>query len=113
MLERMGIRSDVAGDGREAVEMMRLIPYDLILMDCQMPEMNGYEASMEIRRAEGQNRRTVIVAMTAEALEGSREHCLACGMDDFIAKPVKVENLVEAIRKWAPAASKTEQVYGR
>jgi len=51
--------------------------------------------------------------MTAEALEGSREHCLACGMDDFIAKPVKVENLVEAIRKWAPAASKTEQVYGR
>jgi two-component system, sensor histidine kinase and response regulator len=113
MLERMGIRSDVAGNGREAVDMVRLIPYDLILMDCQMPEMNGYEASMEIRRAEGQKRRTVIIAMTAEALEGSREHCLACGMDDFIAKPVKVESLVETIRKWTPAASKTDQVYGR
>jgi signal transduction histidine kinase/CheY-like chemotaxis protein len=113
MLERMGIRADVAGNGREAVDMLRLIPYDLILMDCQMPEMNGYEASIEIRRSQGQKRRTVIIAMTAEALEGSREHCLACGMDDFIAKPVKVESLVEAIRKWAPEASRTDQVYGR
>jgi signal transduction histidine kinase/CheY-like chemotaxis protein len=113
MLERMGIRADVAGNGREAVDMMRLIAYDLILMDCQMPEMNGYEASIEIRRLEGQKRRTAIIAMTAEALEGSREHCLASGMDDFIAKPVKVESLVEAIRKWAPAASRTDQAYGR
>ncbi|HWC98137.1 MAG TPA: response regulator, partial [Candidatus Sulfopaludibacter sp.] len=103
MLERMGIRSDVAANGLEAVEMTRLIPYDLIFMDCQMPEMNGYDASLEIRRREGAERRIVIIAMTAEALAGSREHCLACGMDDFVAKPVKLESLVDAIKKWAPS----------
>ncbi len=107
MLERMGIRADVAADGREAVEMTRMIPYDIVFMDCQMPEMNGYEASVEIRRREGADRRTVIIAMTAEALEGSRELCLASGMDDFIPKPVKLESLLEALKRWAPLASKT------
>ena len=107
MLERMGIRADLAGNGREAVDMTRLILYDLIFMDCQMPEMNGYEATIEIRRCEGSERRTVIIAMTAEALEGSREHCLSSGMDDYIPKPVRIENLVEALKRWAPLASKT------
>jgi len=107
MLERMGIRADVAANGREAVEMMRMMHYDLIFMDCQMPEMNGYEAATEIRRREGSERRTVIVAMTAEALEGSREQCLASGMDDYIPKPVKPESLVETLRKWVPLASRT------
>ena len=107
ILERMGIRADVAANGREAVEMMRMMHYDLIFMDCQMPEMNGYEASLEIRRREGAERRAVIVAMTAEALEGSREQCLASGMDDFIPKPVKLESLVEALKKWVPLASRT------
>ncbi|SPE33318.1 putative Histidine kinase [Candidatus Sulfopaludibacter sp. SbA3] len=107
MLERMGIRADVAGNGREAVDMTRMIHYDLIFMDCQMPEMNGYEAATEIRRREGAGRRAVIIAMTAEALEGSREHCLTSGMDDFIPKPVKLESLVEALKKWAPLASET------
>ena len=107
MLERMGMRADVAGNGREAVEMTRMIPYDLIFMDCQMPEMNGYEAAAEIRRREGADRRAVIIAMTAEALEGSREQCLASGMDDFVPKPVKLDSLVEALKRWAPLASKT------
>jgi signal transduction histidine kinase/DNA-binding response OmpR family regulator len=107
MLERMGMRADVAGNGREAVEMTRMIPYDLIFMDCQMPEMNGYEAAAEIRRREGADRRAVIIAMTAEALDGSREQCLASGMDDFVPKPVKLESLVEALKRWAPLASKT------
>jgi CheY-like chemotaxis protein len=87
--------------------MTRLIVYDLIFMDCQMPEMNGFEAAMEIRRREGPEHRVVIIAMTAEALEGSREHCLSSGMDDFIPKPVRLESLIEALKRWVPLASKT------
>ena len=107
ILEKMGIRADVAANGREAVEMLRILSYDLIFMDCQMPEMNGYEAAREIRRREGNKRRAVIIAMTAEALEGCREACIAAGMDDYIAKPVKVESLSEALKKWTPLAHKT------
>jgi signal transduction histidine kinase/CheY-like chemotaxis protein len=102
MLERLGIRADVAGNGREAVEMQRLVHYDLILMDCQMPEMTGYEAAAAIRLMEGAERQISIVAMTAEALNGCRERCLEAGMDDFITKPVKMETLVETVRRWAP-----------
>jgi CheY-like chemotaxis protein len=100
MLERLGIRADVAANGREAVEMQKLVHYDLILMDCQMPEMTGYEASGAIRLMEGSDRQTIIVAMTAEALEGCRERCLESGMDDFITKPVKIETLIESIKRW-------------
>jgi signal transduction histidine kinase/CheY-like chemotaxis protein len=106
-LERMAIRADVAANGREAVELARTTRYDLILMDCQMPEMNGYQAAMEIRRQEGSERRAVIIAMTADALPGNRELCLASGMDDFLPKPVKLERLVEVLKKWAPLPSGT------
>jgi CheY-like chemotaxis protein len=98
MLERLGVRADVAANGREAVEMVQLLPYDVIFMDCQMPEMNGYEATAEIRRREGPHRMTII-AMTAEAMAGSRDQCIEAGMDDFISKPVKLEDLVEAFEK--------------
>jgi signal transduction histidine kinase/CheY-like chemotaxis protein len=107
MLERLGIRADVAANGREAVEMQRLVHYDLILMDCQMPEMTGYEAAGAIRLLEGMERHTVIVAMTAEALEGCRERCLESGMDDFITKPVKIETLIESIKHWIPETVRT------
>ena len=103
MLEKLGLRADLAADGREAVAMFGLVPYDLIFMDCQMPEMDGYAAAREIRRMEGPNRRVAIVAMTAEVLAGCREQCLAAGMDDHIAKPVKMDILYEALRNWVPA----------
>jgi signal transduction histidine kinase/CheY-like chemotaxis protein len=100
MLERLGLRADVAADGQEAVQMHDMRPYDLILMDCHMPEMDGYAATAEIRRREGSRARIPIVAMTAEAMEGCRENCLEAGMDDYIAKPVKLDDLAEALRRW-------------
>ncbi len=106
-LERMAIRADVATNGREALELARTTHYDLILMDCQMPEMNGYQAATEIRRQEGSGRRAVIIAMTADALPGNREQCLVSGMDDFLPKPVKLERLVEVLKKWSPLPSGT------
>ncbi len=98
MLAKLGIRADVAGNGREAVEMLKLLPYDLVFMDCQMPEMDGYEAVAQIRKLEGPNRRVRVVAMTAEAIAGCRERCLDAGMDDYITKPVSMEPLLQALR---------------
>jgi len=105
MLERVGLRPDVAGNGREAVEMCAMLPYDLIFMDCQMPEMDGYTATAEIRKRLGPDGRAAIVAMTAEAMEGARERCLAAGMDDYITKPVRLDEMIEALKKWVPAGT--------
>jgi PAS domain S-box-containing protein len=99
LLERLGLRADVAANGKEAIHMLDLMPYDLVFMDCQMPEMNGYEATREIRRIENGSRRVRIVAMTAEAVSGTRDRCLAAGMDDFISKPVTAEDLIAAIER--------------
>jgi signal transduction histidine kinase/CheY-like chemotaxis protein len=95
MLERLGLRADIAANGREAVEMFEQLPYDLILMDCQMPEMDGFQATREIRRREGAVRRVRIIAMTADPL--ARDSCIAAGMDGYISKPVRFADLVTLI----------------
>jgi CheY-like chemotaxis protein len=101
MLAKYGCRVDVAANGLEAVELFGQLPYDVVFMDCQMPEMDGFEATAEIRRLEGSGRHTPIVALTANAMSGDRERCLASGMDDFLSKPIKEEALAAALHRWA------------
>lgn len=100
MIEKLGCRIDVAENGMEAVQKVGQSIYDLVLMDCQMPGMDGYEATQEIRRREGSERHVPIIAVTAHALEGDREICLRAGMDDYLPKPVRKEAVIEMIRKW-------------
>jgi CheY-like chemotaxis protein len=98
MLEQMGYRCDVVGNGEEALQSVARQTYDVVLMDVQMPEMDGLEASRRIN-ADFPLDRPRIVAMTANAMQGDREMCLAAGMDDYIAKPIRIERLVEALQK--------------
>jgi signal transduction histidine kinase/DNA-binding response OmpR family regulator len=102
LLEKLGLRPDVAANGCEVLRMLEMAPYDLVFMDCQMPEMDGYTATREIRRSETAGRRLAVIAMTAEAMTGAREHCLASGMDDHITKPVKLEDIFNALQRWLP-----------
>lgn len=100
ILERLGYRADVAGNGQEALDAMRVIPYDLVLMDVHMPEMDGLEATRQLRLWEYTEGAPIIIAMTANAMQGDREICLAAGMDDYISKPVRIEELQAALEKW-------------
>jgi CheY-like chemotaxis protein len=103
MLEKLGLRADVALNGRDAVRMSAGRNYDAVLMDCQMPEMDGYEAAREIRGQEGADRHVPIIAMTADAFSTCRHRCLSAGMDDYLSKPVRLERLSEALERWIPA----------
>ncbi|MDI1302078.1 MAG: ATP-binding protein [bacterium] len=102
-LKRLGCRVDIVGNGREAVEAVRHLPYDLLFLDCHMPEMDGFEACRAIRLQEAGGRRLPIIAMTASALKGDREKCLDAGMDDYLPKPVRMNDLRSAIERWLPA----------
>ena len=99
LLQKRGFRVDVAADGREAVEMSKRSDYQAIFMDCQMPELDGYEATAEIRRREGTGQHVPIVAMTASTMAGDRERCLAAGMDDYISKPIRNDVLDGLVAK--------------
>ena len=103
MLESLGLRADASANGQEALEMLRLLPYDLVLMDCQMPFGNGQEAAIEIRRREAPDHRTPIVAMTAETGADCLDDCLASGMDDILRKPVRRDKLMATLHRWLPA----------
>ncbi|MCK9442300.1 MAG: PAS domain S-box protein [Methanothrix sp.] len=102
MLKRLGFRTDVVANGREAVKAMQTVAYDLVLMDCQMPEMDGFEATRAVRQKESPalNPSIPIIAMTASAMQADRERCLQAGMSDFIAKPVQPRELAEMLARW-------------
>lgn len=117
MLEKLGYRINVAASGRETVESMARVPYALVCMDCQMPEMDGFAATRIVREQEQKRRRVdasqphvPIIAMTADALQEDRDHCLASGMDDFLSKPVSQKALERVLTRWFPPAQVSENV---
>jgi two-component system sensor histidine kinase/response regulator len=108
-LRRLGYYAEAVANGHEALDALATSNYDLVLMDCQMPEMDGYKATMEFRRREGDERRTPVVAMTAHALSGARERCLAAGMDDYLPKPVERETLQRVLAHWLGSPTRSPQ----
>jgi CheY-like chemotaxis protein len=105
ILNKLGYKADVVADGQEALRALELIQYDLVLMDCMMPEMDGFEATAMIRDESSKvlNHAVPIIAMTANAMVGDRELCFEAGMDDYLAKPVKKDELAKVLKKWLKA----------
>ncbi|MHB8058754.1 MAG: response regulator [Desulfuromonadaceae bacterium] len=112
LLNKLGYKADVVANGLEAVQALELINYDLVLMDCLMPEMDGFKATALIRDANSKvlNHAVPIIAMTANAMMGDREDCIIAGMNDYLAKPVKKEELAEALEKWLKPGAHKEAV---
>ena len=102
MLAKLGARADTAGNGKEALEALARVPYDVVLMDVQLPEMDGFEATAELRRIEADTgRHTPVIAMTAHAMQGDRDRCLAAGMDDYLTKPIRPQSLAVTLLCWS------------
>jgi two-component system sensor histidine kinase/response regulator len=110
MLEKLGYRADAVSNGLEVIEALKAVPYDLLLMDVQMPEMDGFEAAQQIRNlgSEVRNHQISIIAMTAHAMKGDREMCLNAGMNDYLSKPIDPSELAEAIARWTPSETSTD-----
>jgi CheY-like chemotaxis protein len=105
MLERGGFHVHSVNDGREALDALSMSSYDAVLMDCQMPNLDGYEATRELRRREGDARHTPVIAMTAHAMDADRERCNAAGMDDYLTKPVRAQVLTATLERWTQSAA--------
>lgn len=111
-LKKLGYDADVAANGQEALYLLTKINYDIVLMDCQMPVMDGYDTTRAIRQREGETRHTCIIALTANAMKEDRERCMDSGMDDYLSKPILKEQLAAALERWSqptkPAHSESE-----
>ena len=109
LVERAGLRAHVVANGREALDALATHHYDAVLMDCQMPELDGYQATRQLRQREGATRHTPVIALTAHTMSGDRERCLEAGMDDYLSKPVDAELLADTLHQWikqvTPAAA--------
>jgi len=112
LLAQLGCEVDVVATGREALEASAEHDYAVILMDCQMPELDGYEATARIRVREGSGRRVPIIALTASAMPEDRERCLAAGMTGYISKPVRLDDLRTALNPWLPRTGSVEATGG-
>jgi PAS domain S-box-containing protein len=110
MLEKMGHIVDIADNGIGALAAIGRVKYDAVLMDCQMPQMDGFEATREIRRREGAERHTIVIAMTAGAMAGDQDKCLAAGMDAYLSKPVKADKLAAIVTLWTDPDTQQKQV---
>jgi CheY-like chemotaxis protein len=102
MVEKIGCKADVVANGREAIEALGRIHYHLVLMDCQMPEMDGYEATKQIRQLETNGHHIPVIALTANASVDERTRCLSIGMDDYLSKPVRFNELASTVKRWLP-----------
>ncbi|MEM9164203.1 MAG: response regulator [Cyanobacteria bacterium P01_F01_bin.4] len=100
ILKKLGYQADAVSDGQKALDQLAIHDYDLVLMDCQMPVLDGYEATQQLRHREGKQRRTVVIGVTAAAMAGDREKCLIAGMDDYLSKPIRLEALKSLLEQW-------------
>jgi CheY-like chemotaxis protein len=107
LLERLGMEVDVAADGSQALELWRRRDYDLVLLDCQMPVLDGYRTATTLRAEEERDEHVPIVALTANAMAEDRARCLNAGMDDYLAKPVRLEDLREVVERWVAGARRS------